>query len=230
MQLGLLFSFTKSKGGIAILRKIIFLDPSLSFDVVMPVTPPSFTVSKGMGVETMQLNAVGELNLAGGGTLATIRLELMFPNQYYPFVTSDTEYGWAYGYVERFKRWIENRTVLHFVVSDTGIDLMVLVENISYGERDGSNDVYATVTLREYRQPLPVKLDTGTQNDARTDAAPQTDVIHYTIKSGDSLWSICRKYYGKPTLYPKLAAYNGIKNPNLIITGHTLKIPPVEML
>ena len=212
------------------LRKMIFLDPALPFDVVMPVTPPSFTVSRGMGVETMQMNAVGELNLAGGDTLAAIKLELMFPNQYYPFVTSDTEYDWAYGYVERFKGWIENKTVLHFVVSDTGIDLTVLVENISYGERDGSNDVYATVTLREYRQPLPVKRDTGTQNEARTAAAPQTEVVSYTIKSGDSLWSICRKYYGEPTLYGKLAAYNNIKNPNLIITGHTLKIPPVGML
>jgi LysM repeat protein len=53
---------------------------------------------------------------------------------------------------------------------------------------------------------------------------PKTEskVISYKIKSGDTLSEIAQKYH---TTVAKLASLNGIKNPNLIYAGHTLKIP-----
>lgn len=44
----------------------------------------------------------------------------------------------------------------------------------------------------------------------------------YTVKSGDTLSSIAKKY---GTTYQKLASYNGIANPNLIYIGQKIKIP-----
>lgn len=44
----------------------------------------------------------------------------------------------------------------------------------------------------------------------------------YTVKKGDTLASIAKKY---GTTYQKLAAYNGIKNPDLIRVGQKIKIP-----
>lgn len=44
----------------------------------------------------------------------------------------------------------------------------------------------------------------------------------YTVKSGDTLSGIAAKY---GTTYQKLAAYNGIANPNLIRVGQKIKIP-----
>lgn len=44
----------------------------------------------------------------------------------------------------------------------------------------------------------------------------------YTVKSGDTLSSIAAKY---KTTYQKLAAYNGISNPNKIYVGQKIKIP-----
>jgi len=44
----------------------------------------------------------------------------------------------------------------------------------------------------------------------------------YTVKSGDTLSAIARKY---GTTYQKLAAYNGISNPNKISVGQKIKIP-----
>lgn len=43
--------------------------------------------------------------------------------------------------------------------------------------------------------------------------------IMYTVKKGDTLWAIAKKYLGKGSLYPKIAAWNNIKNPNLIYPG-----------
>ena len=44
----------------------------------------------------------------------------------------------------------------------------------------------------------------------------------YTVKQGDTLSAIARKYN---TTYQVLAAYNGISNPNLIYPGQVIKIP-----
>jgi len=49
--------------------------------------------------------------------------------------------------------------------------------------------------------------------------------IQYKIKWGDTLWDIADAYYKNPWRYHKLAKYNHIKNPNLIISGTTILIP-----
>ena len=50
-------------------------------------------------------------------------------------------------------------------------------------------------------------------------------VITYKIKWGDTLWDISAAYYKNPWRYKKIARYNGIKNPNHIVAGTTIKIP-----
>lgn len=49
--------------------------------------------------------------------------------------------------------------------------------------------------------------------------------IRYKIKWGDTLWDISNAYYKNPWRYKMLARYNGIKNPNLIISGKYIYIP-----
>ena len=56
---------------------------------------------------------------------------------------------------------------------------------------------------------------------------PQVQTRTYTIKKGDTLWGIAKKYYGKGSLYTKIynANKDKIKNPNLIYPGQVIKIP-----
>lgn len=49
--------------------------------------------------------------------------------------------------------------------------------------------------------------------------------ITYKIKWGDTLWDIADAYYKNPWNYKKIARYNGIKNPDYIISGTYIKIP-----
>lgn len=55
----------------------------------------------------------------------------------------------------------------------------------------------------------------GMKNDKPSTSA-------YTVKQGDTLSAIARKYN---TTYQVLAEYNGISNPNLIYPGQVIKIP-----
>ena len=48
----------------------------------------------------------------------------------------------------------------------------------------------------------------------------------YKIRWGDTLWDISEAFYRNPWLYPRIARFNKIRNPDLIISGTTIKIPP----
>lgn len=50
------------------------------------------------------------------------------------------------------------------------------------------------------------------------------DKIH-RIRWGDTLWDIAGAYYQNPWLYKKIAKENGIRNPDLIISGTDIVIP-----
>lgn len=58
--------------------------------------------------------------------------------------------------------------------------------------------------------------------DTAPDAGAAQGVTVYTVKKGDTLSQIAAKY---GTTYQKIAAYNGIKNPNVIRVGQKIKIP-----
>lgn len=58
--------------------------------------------------------------------------------------------------------------------------------------------------------------------DTAPDAGAGQGVTVYTVKKGDTLSAIAAKH---GTTYQKIAAYNGIKNPNVIRVGQKIKIP-----
>ena len=49
--------------------------------------------------------------------------------------------------------------------------------------------------------------------------------ITYKIKWGDTLWDISETYYKNPWRYKYIARYNGIKNPDYIVSGTFIQIP-----
>ncbi|MBO7175465.1 MAG: LysM peptidoglycan-binding domain-containing protein [Spirochaetaceae bacterium] len=56
--------------------------------------------------------------------------------------------------------------------------------------------------------------------------AKKTDVVRYEVKWGDTLWDIAQSYYNNPWLYQRIVSANNIKNPDYIVAGTVLVIPP----
>jgi hypothetical protein len=50
--------------------------------------------------------------------------------------------------------------------------------------------------------------------------------VNYMIRWGDTLWDISEAFYHDPWLYRRIANQNNIRNPNNIISGRTIRIPP----
>lgn len=108
---------------------------------------------------------------------------------------------------------------------------------IEYTDKDG--DMYAvevTVELLEYLKgadqntssaapataPAPAAAPTGTSGGASSGGTT------YTVKKGDNLWTLAKKFYGSGADYTKIYEANKDtigKNPNLIYPGQTFTIP-----
>jgi hypothetical protein len=50
--------------------------------------------------------------------------------------------------------------------------------------------------------------------------------VNYRIRWGDTLWDISEAFYRNPYLYPRIARHSNISNPNYIISGRIIRIPP----
>lgn len=209
---------------------MILKDSSRRRQMTLPVTPESFTVSSGRSIETVNLHEVGDVNLAGGRTLDTVKVDCIFPASARSYASANRE---PYEYITQFEDWIERKRVIRFIVTNTGINRPVLVESVSYGEQDGTNDVYASVLLRGYREVRINETISAAGTAARNseEGAPAGEQSYRAVY-GDCLCAICRKYYGDGSyaLAKKLAAYNNRPDPNILYVGEVLRIPPRNRL
>ena len=209
------------------LRKIIFKNVENGAEMNMPVTPETFEITESRNMETVNIYTTGDIALLGTDTYRTISIDFLLPAQKYPFVLIDQIVD-PYAYVSTFRRFKDDGTVMRLIISGTTVNIPVRVQEMIYKERDGTNDLNMTLTLCEYKELSAVKIEAtkaGADNAARavetTPGTPST----YKIEEGDTLWSICRRFYNDTGLTSKLAAYNNIKNPNLIYAGSVLQLP-----
>lgn len=73
-------------------------------------------------------------------------------------------------------------------------------------------------------KPTKKKQSKGVRKVAQ--ASPKNDDEEITISKGQTLWSIARKKYDNPRLWPWIYDHNeSLDNPNLIIAGNSLSVP-----
>jgi hypothetical protein len=82
-------------------------------------------------------------------------------------------------------------------------------------------------TPPESREPVPRR--SGRNPPVASYNVPTTisrEGHPYRIRWGDTLWDISEAFYRNPWLYPRIARFNNIRNPDFIISGRTIRIPP----
>ena len=205
----------------------------------LPVMPSEFERVIGANYETNNVIGLGDIATFGGNGLAQLSLSSFFPNKEYSF-NAYSDVPKPYEFVKYFKEWKNKGTVVRVVMTGTDINQQMYITNFSYGEKDGTGDVYYTVDLVEYRPitvPVINETSSNTQNTSRqdenndnsNDANNSTQKTHKVVK-GDCLWDIAKKYLGKGSDYPKIKEANKSKYPslsknNIIYVGMELIIP-----
>ena len=74
-------------------------------------------------------------------------------------------------------------------------------------------------TVQRKRPPAPV-------SSYKVPAVIPKNGVVYQIRWGDTLWDISEAFYRNPWLYPRIARHNNIRNPDFIIAGRNIRIPP----
>lgn len=91
--------------------------------------------------------------------------------------------------------------------------------------------VLAVLIYNYFNKPdtdLGPAQETVTQTETSGDVAKENLPGQYTVKVGDTLFSIAQNYYNDGYKYTELMTANGLANENLISEGQVLEIPRLE--
>jgi len=109
-------------------------------------------------------------------------------------------------------------------VLDKGHEIGMTVQNLNL---EGDKLLIRGVVPSDYAKNEiwdAVKSVDANVSDAVIDVNVQSGLT-YTVKSGDTLSHIAKRFYGDANHYHQIAAANGIANPDQIDVGQELKLP-----
>lgn len=221
------------------------------FGQLMPETPGKLTVKIKGKNKTLELLNEGEINFLRTPGLTEITLPLTFP-----MLTASRRPEYYLDLLEKAKT---SRSTTQFIMTrttpngrllfDTNIKVSVEDYTITESATNGL-DVSVEVNLKQYRDygTKTIKVETEAKKTTaavtqQTQTAPKAATVTkerpattapkattYTVKKGDCLWNIAKKYLGNGAKYNLIynANKDKIKNPNLIYVGQVLTIPAVK--
>lgn len=76
--------------------------------------------------------------------------------------------------------------------------------------------------------PTPVEVAPAPEPAKKKETQFRKPGVYYKIKWGDTLWDLSYSFYRDPWVFGKIAKANKIKNPDLIICGRKIWIPPLK--
>jgi LysM repeat protein len=186
----------------------------------LPVPPSSFNIQQGNNNTTVNINSFGEFALIGKSKLASIEISSFFPSKVYSFCQYTT-FPIPYDCVALIEKWRLTGRPIRLTITDTNVNMPVAIESFSYGEKDGTGDIYFSLSLKEYRfQDVAESISASGVETER--AVEETKALTYTVIEGDTLWGIAKKVYGDGSLYSELAVKNSIVDINTIYVGQVL--------
>nr|WP_038812180.1 LysM peptidoglycan-binding domain-containing protein [Clostridioides difficile] len=193
--------------------------------VQLPIAPPKLEVKVTNKNKTVDLINVGEVNILKKEGLSEISFEAEFTHNKLPFYRGTfKDVQFFLSKLELLKtdckpfQFIVSRELGNKVLFNTNMKVSLEEYNIVEDAENGS-DVKVTIKLKQYRDYstkklvlVPPKNETGRPNvkiePKRVDSVNATNTKTYTVKAGDSLWSICQKQLGNGSLYKKVYELN----------------------
>lgn len=213
--------------------------------VLMPITPSKVKVKINNQNETLTLISGEEINILKAAGLTDVSFDLLLPQVPYPFTNGGAQPADYYlSLFERLKtakepfQWILNRekpngSRLFYTNLTVGMEDYQITDDAEEGF-----DITVTVSLKQYRhygtktvtiQPAstPATKPTATVEPPKRETSQAPKQSTYTVKSGDCLWNIAKKYLGDGSRYNEIYNLNKdkIKNANLIYAGQVLTLP-----
>ena len=192
----------------------VYLDGAL-----LPVAPSAIDIRIGNRNKKVDLINGGEINVLKSPSLTKVSFKVMLPANAYPFAVNPKPISF---YLDKLKSLKETKKTFQFIVIRTtqggtrlwDTNIKVSLEDYSIHEdTDNGTDVMVDIELKQYK-PYGVKRVNVSGNNVSNgtkdrDASTAPSAANYTVKSGDTLWAIAKKYYGSGAKWTKI--YNANK-------------------
>lgn len=214
--------------------------------MLCPIAPSKLQLKIANNNKTLTLINEGEVNILKQAGLTEVSFDLLLPNVNYPFATYKSGFKNAKYFLDELEKMKLENKPFQFIVTrllpngkmlfDTNMKVSLESYEIKEDAKQGF-DVTVSIKLKQYKDfgtkickvtfaDSKAKASVETTRPATSSPAPSASQT-YTVKSGDCLWNIAKKYYGNGSKYTVIYEANKskIKNPNLIYPGQVLTIP-----
>jgi hypothetical protein len=199
--------------------------------LTFPITPPELKIKVGSNNKVVTLINEGDINILKAPSLIEVEFEARFPMRQFPYAR---EFHNFQTYYDQFKDLKENKKSFRFIVARTtpngsrtwDTNLLMALEDFELKESaDEGDDVLVSFTLKQYKEYGVKKIKiantkpttTSTSNTTRGNDNKTSSSKQYTVKRGDCLWNIAKKFYGNG------AKWKTIYNANKTIIENTAK-------
>lgn len=228
--------------------------------LTLPITPPSLKMSIPSNNKVVTLINEGDINIPKLPGLVEFEFEARFPMRDYPYSRKALNFE---TYLNTFTALKTEKKPFIFNVIRTTLQgkgtwatvRRVTLEDFEINEdADEGDDVILSFNLKEYKDYGVKTIKTATSNPTTTSTSEEprstdnkaTKVESYTIKPGDTLWSIAKEVYGDGSKWYGIYEANkaaiesaaekhrgkgkGSSNGQLIYPGTTLTLPAIDKL
>ena len=177
--------------------------------LTFPITPGELTIKVGSNNEVVTLISEGDINILKSPSLIEVEFEARFPMRKYPYSRNPDSFQ---SYFDKFSELKENKQSFRFIVARTtpngrrtwDTNLLVALEDFEIKEdADEGDDVLVEFKLKQYKEYGVKKLKVKNSNPSTTSTSNQSRNNNksgksqsYTVKRGDCLWNISKKFYG----------------------------------
>jgi hypothetical protein len=206
----------------------IWLKGTTSFRV--PVLPAEYNISSSHSVETVNINAIGEIDIGGVQALKSISFSSFFPVRYDSSYCEYSNLRPPIQCVDIIESMMN--APIKLIITGTNINISCRITSFEWGEHDGTGDISFTITFKEHKKIQAMKLVTAVVADSKSTDTLVREAIKevpktYTVKKGDNLSKIARNVTGSANWKPLYELNKNVigSNPNLIYTGQVLTIP-----
>ena len=217
--------------------------------MLCPIAPEKLQLKINNKNKSLTLINEGEVNILKKAGLTEVSFDLLLPNVKYPFAVYKSGFKSANYFLEILEHLKTSQNPFKFKVIrkfpngkmlfNTNMKVSLETYSISDDAKEGF-DVVVNIKLKQYRdfgtKTCNIKFaktkpkiapPKPPRQQAKAPIPPANKNKTYTVRRGDCLWNIAKRFYGNGALYTRIYNANRgkIRNPNLIYPGQVFVIP-----